>query len=93
MPDQDHLNAPVRARLGTWLRRAADRLDPEHAYRASALRYGYIEGEGLVVGAEHFLPAEVGARLFCVSADPGERDAAWHPELENYSAFVSKVRM
>lgn len=83
----------LRTRLGSWLRRAADRIDPEHAYRISALRYGYIEGEGLVVGAEHFLPAEVGARLFCVSADEAEREAAWHPELENYSAFVSKVRM
>lgn len=86
-------NAPLRSWIGRSLRRAADRIDPVHAYRVSALRYGYIEGEGLVVGAEHFLPAEVGARLFCVSADPAERNAAWDPELENYSAFVSKVRM
>lgn len=83
----------LRARIGWWLRCAADRIDPEHAYRVSALRYGYIENVGLVVGAEHFLPREVGARLYCVSADPADRDAAWHPELENYSAFVSKVRM
>jgi hypothetical protein len=44
----------MRKRLGWWLRCAADRIDPAHAFRASSYRFTFERNRGVDVHLEAY---------------------------------------